>query len=121
MIFGIGTDIIEIKRVSAAIKKEHFLKKCFREGELIWLTGKSPNSYAGFFSAKEAVAKGLGTGFRTFSLRDIEVVVNQLGKPEIILHENALELASQYGIKKIHVSISHSLEYATAFSVLEVE
>ena len=54
-------------------------------------------------------------------MRDIEVLPNSLGKPEVYLYDNAKKLAEELGIEKIHVSISHCKAYATAFAVAEGE
>ncbi len=118
MITGIGVDLIEIGRVRKACEKESFLKKCFteREQELI---KQDKNKAADNFAVKEAVAKMLGTGFRKFSLSDIEVLRDPLGKPYAILHGAAEELAKEQGITVIHVSISNTREYANAFAVGE--
>ena len=65
MVFGIGNDIVEIKRIARAIENEHFKKRVFTEKEIEILEKKGINkisSYAGRFAAKEAISKALGTG-----------------------------------------------------------
>ena len=118
MITGIGVDLIEVARVRKACEKDSFLRRCFtvREQELIQ-TDK--NKAADNFAVKEAVAKMFGTGFRSFSLSDIEVLRDSAGKPYVILHGAAEELAKEQGITAIHVSISNTKEYANAFVVGE--
>lgn len=120
MIIGIGTDIIEIKRISKAIERSSFLKGCYTATELEILSGKGYSSYAGYFCAKEATVKALGVGF-TGGIRPnhIEVVHTKHGKPTLSLYKKALDEAKKNGVKKIHVSISHSMEYATAIVILE--
>lgn len=89
MIIGIGVDIIEIERVRQAIQNnKNFLSKLFTERELDYFINRNMNSevIAGNFAAKEAVSKALGTGIRGFSFKDIEILRNELGKPEVILH-----------------------------------
>ncbi|MFA6941393.1 MAG: holo-ACP synthase, partial [Clostridiaceae bacterium] len=83
MIKGIGTDIIEIKRIEKAIENESFIYKVFNENELKDINGNNlkANSLAGKFSAKEAVSKALGTGIRGFSFKDIEILKDNPGKP----------------------------------------
>lgn len=115
MIIGIGTDIIEIKRIENAIKKENFLSKYFTEKEKIL----ELKSIAANFAAKEAFSKALGTGVRGFSLNEIEVLRDELGAPFIVLYGNAEKFVKAKGVKKVHVSVSHSKEYATAVVILE--
>lgn len=92
MIIGIGVDIIEIERVRQAIQNnKNFLSKLFTEREIDYFISRNMNSevIAGNFAAKEAVSKALGTGIRGFSFKDIEILRNELGKPEVILHNGA--------------------------------
>ena len=78
-----------------------------------------PSVLAGTFAVKEAVAKVLGTGFRTFMPKDVEVLRNELGKPYVILHERAKQVAEERGIQRIEVSISNTSDHAMAFAVGE--
>lgn len=120
MIIGIGTDIIEIKRIkNAAEKGKGFLERVFTVGELAYaMQKKDPYpSLAARFAAKEAVMKALGTGFSEISWQDIEVVSNEKGKPVIGLQGGAAEIAGNSGIKQILITLSHSREFATAFAI----
>lgn len=122
MIVGIGTDVIEIERIEKAIQNtETFFQKVYTAGEQAYYTEhhKKVETLAGLFAAKEAISKALGTGFRTFSARDIEVIPNTLGKPKVYLYGGAKVRADELGIKRIHISISHCKAYATAFAVAE--
>ena len=122
MIIGIGTDIIEIARIEKVIDQtESFFKKVYTEKERAAYVEKNKKveTLAGLCSAKEAVSKALGTGFRGFSFLDIEILSNDLGKPEVILYGGAKKLSERLGITKIHVSISHSRSHATSFVVAE--
>lgn len=122
MIIGIGTDIIEIQRVESACKRTlSFQGKVFTEVEIDYFQekGERYESLAGMFAAKEAVSKALGTGFRGFSLKDIEVSHDPLGRPIINLYGKAKGLANSLGIRNIHLSISHCKAYATAYVVAE--
>ena len=124
MIIGIGTDIVEIDRIQKAVSRtEGFMDKVFtkREQEHYVRKHNQAETLAGFFAAKEAVSKALGTGFRNFALTDIEIVPNALGKPEVYLHKNAKLLCDELSIKHVQVSISHCKEYATAFAIAEGE
>lgn len=128
MIIGIGIDIIEIERVTQAIQKnKNFINKLFTEKEIAYFNDRNMNSevIAGNFAAKEAVSKALGTGIRGFSFKDIEVLRNQLGKPEVTLYNGAKvignELVGDNKSLKIHLSISHNNSSAIAYAVLEGE
>lgn len=123
MIIGIGTDIVEIDRVKAAMEREQgFVSRVLtpKERELLSKKAKPWEYTAGRFSAKEAISKALGTGIRGFSLQDIEVLNDELGAPKVELKGAALELMSNYSSYKIHLSISHCRDYASAFALLEV-
>lgn len=122
MIIGTGTDIIEINRIEKAINEtKSFFDKIYtvHEQEYYITNRKKVETLAGFFAAKEAVSKALGTGFRGFNMRDIEIVPNQLGKPEVYLYGHAKVLSQELGIKKIYISISHCKTCATAFAIAE--
>jgi holo-[acyl-carrier protein] synthase len=122
MIIGIGTDIIEIYRIEKAINRtNNFIKKLFTNNEIEYFTlkGFSSNTIAGNFAAKEAVSKALGTGFRGFGLKDIEILRDSLGKPIVHLSDKIYELIDIADFN-IYVSISHSKESAIAYAVMEV-
>ena len=128
MIIGIGVDIIEIERVRQAIQNnKNFLSKLFTEREIDYFISRNMNSevIAGNFAAKEAVSKALGTGIRGFSFKDIEILRNELGKPEVILHSGAKSIGNKLignnNSLRIHLSISHNNSSAIAYSVLEGE
>ncbi|MDR2183055.1 MAG: holo-ACP synthase [Clostridiales bacterium] len=119
MIFGIGTDIVEISRITRAVEGRAFLAKCFTEAEIARCKAggvTAAENFAGYFAAKEAVAKALGTGFRGFVPRDIEICHDELGKPFARLAEH-IDAPDNFDI---FVSISHGKESATAMAVIEV-
>ena len=115
--WGIGNDIIEIKRIENAVKKESFVKKVFTEKEIEYIIsrGGRAETYAGKFSAKEAVSKALGTGVRGFSPNDIEILNNELGKPYVIFKNSIEGFNSKYFVE---ISISHCREYAVATAII---
>lgn len=122
MFIGIGTDIVEIKRIKEAIERtSRFVEKLFTEQEKEFFLKKgSPMEHAaGAFAAKEAVSKALGTGFRHFEMRDIEIIRDTKGKPEVVLYNGAKEWFEQIGGVSILVSISHCKEYAVAMVTIE--
>lgn len=123
MIFGIGTDIVEINRISDILsKQDRFIYKVFTEEEIRILRSRNmrPEFVAGRFAAKEAVSKALGTGFREFSFQDIEVINNELGKPEVRLYRKAEQIAGANGKYNLQLSISHGRDAAIAYAILEV-
>ena len=114
---GIGNDIIEINRIEKAIKKANFITKVFTENEikLFEIKGNRTEFFAGRFAGKEAVSKALGTGFREFSLTDIEILNNELGKPYVTFKNSIESYNKKYFID---ISISHCKEYATAVAII---
>jgi len=119
----IGVDIIEVGRIRKALKNKNFLRRIFTDNEIYSFSLKKGESFfrhvAGRFAAKEAVSKVLGTGIGFFRWRDIEIVTDAFGKPKVNLYNKALELFKSRGFTRILVTISHSRDYAVAFSVAE--
>jgi len=123
MILGVGTDIVEIRRIKNAMERgNRFLEKIFTKGELEYLKSRNLRAeyVAGRFAAKEAVAKALGTGFRGFDFTDIEIDRTTLGKPIVVLKGKAKLIAKKEGQYNIHLSISHGEDSAVAYAILEV-
>ncbi|MDK2808812.1 MAG: holo-[acyl-carrier protein] synthase [Clostridiales bacterium] len=118
MIVGIGTDMIEIARVKKACSKEAFLKRYFTEAER-QLFLQSMTRAADNFAVKEAIVKMFGTGFREVVPIEIEVLRNDLGAPFVNLYGAALAYKKRLKIDTIHVSITNTKEYASAFVVGE--
>ena len=121
MIVGIGNDIIEIERIEKAISKESFKNKVYTQRELenIEKRGDRVETYAGIFSAKEAISKAIGTGVREFSLTDLEILNDDLGKPYVVVSERLDKIIkSKKEDYQIEISISHSKKYATAVAII---
>ncbi|MGL5066879.1 MAG: holo-ACP synthase [Sarcina sp.] len=124
MIIGIGTDIIEIDRVGRVLERtEKFLSRNFSKDEIEYFKSRNfkIETIAGVFSAKEAVSKAMGTGFRGFSLVDIEILRTNLGKPFVRINKKVEDIILNMGIEnyKFNLSISHSKENAIAYVILE--
>lgn len=122
MIFGIGTDMIEISRIQQAIERNpRFLQKVYTEEEIRYCQRKKNawQSFAARFAAKEAVSKAFGTGIGKVGLQDIEVVHKASGQPQIVLHGAAQTFAMEQGIGRVHISLSHSEQYAIATAIVE--
>ena len=120
MIIGIGTDIIEINRIEKAIERnKNFLEKVFTVNEIEMFKKRNMRFevIAGNFAAKEAISKAIGSGFRGFSLLDIEILRDDLGKPRVYLNENIDKIIKRRYI--VNVSISHNKTSAIAFALLE--
>lgn len=118
MILGVGTDLIEIRRMEKACKKDYFVVRTFTDMESRQAKG-SASKLAGSFAVKEAVAKALGTGFRTFMPIDVEVLRDDMGKPYVRLYRGALKRFQEMGMERLEVSITNTGEYAMAFAVGE--
>jgi holo-[acyl-carrier protein] synthase len=124
LIIGVGVDIVEIRRIKEAISKHaNFIDRMFSKNEIEYLKSRNlrPEFVAGRFAAKEAVVKALGTGFSGFEFKDIEIDRTAAGKPLVVLKGKAKLIAQKYGNYKIHVSISHGIDNAIAYAVMEVD
>jgi holo-[acyl-carrier protein] synthase len=123
MIFGIGTDIIEVARMERHLSdNENLRNKLFTQREQTYAEQRATvyQHYAARFAAKEAFFKALGTGYRYgMAFHEIEVVNDELGKPVIETHGKVKEFIETQKISHIHLSISHVKEMANAFVVLE--
>lgn len=119
-IIGTGVDILEIERIEKIIKeKPRFLERFFTNEEQNFFTLRlmSVETIAAGFASKEAVVKAMGTGFRGFEMKDVEILRDSLGKPVVNLYGKAKEIASGLGIDQFQISISHSDHYAIAFVI----
>jgi holo-[acyl-carrier protein] synthase len=126
MIYGIGTDIVEVQRVEEKIRKgRSFLELVFTPLEIAYCEQQAASyeHYAARFAAKEALLKALGTGWGNnggVNFNEIEVRNDAAGKPEIHLIGNAAARYTQLNIKQILVSLSHIKAAAVAMVIIEV-
>ena len=118
MIFGIGTDLIEIHRVVKACERHAFFTRIYTEQEQELLLSDFRKA-ASNFAVKEAVVKMFGTGFRKVVPKEIEVLRDELGKPYINLYGEAKIFAAAHKISQIHVSISNTKDMVSAYVVGE--
>ncbi len=123
MIIGIGTDMIEVKRIRDVMERDFgFREKIFTGGEISYCD-KMKNKYqyyAARYAAKEAFMKALGTGWRFgIAFSDIDIYHDELGKPFIRLSGKSQELAAKAGVSQIHVTLSHLKEIAMSTVLLE--
>jgi len=125
-IIGLGVDIVETSRIADLLGEypERFLERCFTPGEQE--DSKSPKRrsehLAARFAAKEAALKALGTGWsKGIGWTDIEVIKDIAGKPSLNITGRAKEIASEQGITKWHLSLSHISTHAVASVIAESE
>ena len=125
-IFGIGTDIVNIKRMEHSLKKYgiRFKNKIFSKSEISYCEKKKNSSafYAKRFAAKEALSKALGTGIRKgVNLKNIEISNNKQGKPSILLKGKVANyLKKKVKNKKydIYLSLSDDKPWAQATVII---
>ena len=128
MIYGIGTDICDIRRIRASLARhgERFARKILSDGELLTWRARSERwpdrgvSYlATRFSAKEAFSKAIGTGMRMpMTWRHCEITKASSGKPEIVLH-GALKQWFDDRELTAHITVTDEAHYAASFCVVE--
>ena len=125
MVLGIGIDNIEVARVEQRLRKEDGLKEqLFTPREIAYCESKvhSVRHYAARFASKEAFLKAIGRGLVDGSLfREIEIVSNQDGGPQLMLHGRARKMAETLGINNVQVALSSTKELAGAVVTLETE
>lgn len=124
MIFGIGTDIVEVSRIEDSLARfgNAFAERILNESE--WQSYMQSNTPARFlakrFAAKEAFAKALGTGLRgPATFQNIGVTHDDLGKPVLDIAAELQVLLDGKGIRYMHLSVSDEKNLAAAFVVLE--
>ena len=121
MIVGLGTDIIDNRRIRRLLKLygHKFKKRCFSKNEIQISESKynEINSFAKKYAAKEAFVKALGSGFANgVFMKDIEIINNKYGKPFILLYNDALVRFNNISKSKckIEVSLSDEIDYSIA-------
>lgn len=125
MIIGTGVDLVEIDRVARSIERygQRFLERVYTPGEIAYCERKRHNaaeSYAARFAAKEAAAKALGTGIGFgINWREIEVGREPAGRPLLLFHRRAAEVAQAMGVQRSSLSITHTGTEAMAMVILE--
>jgi holo-[acyl-carrier protein] synthase len=114
-----GVDLIEISRIEEVVARhgKHYLERIFTPAELEQC-GKRPESLAGRFAAKEAVAKALGCGIGDVGWKEIEVLGDEQNAPVLTLHGAADKLANELELTLWSVSISHSQSHSVALVVM---
>jgi holo-[acyl-carrier protein] synthase len=127
MIYGIGVDLIKVDRLARVLERygERFLKRVFTDREIAYCHGRAHQGvyqFAQRFAAKEAFSKALGVGLRQGGIRwrDVEVLPDPRGKPEIHVTGRAARLCREMSITAMHLSLTDEDNFAVAMVVLEV-
>ena len=128
MIYGIGTDICDIRRLEATLGRqgERFVQKVLSESEIaVWHRRSERNAQRGLrflatrFSAKEAFSKAIGMGMRMpMTWRSCEITNLPSGKPVIVLHGDLKTWFEAQGLRA-HVTVTDETDYAASFVVVE--
>ena len=122
-IIGIGLDLIELSRMERSLHRfgEHFLNRIMAiPGDPASPSARAVSHVAARFAAKEAAVKALGTGFAEgIGPRDVAVRSLPSGKPELVLSGKAREKADALGVKKLHLTLTHTRDNAAAVVILE--
>jgi holo-[acyl-carrier protein] synthase len=121
MIFGVGIDLVEVSRIRETLLRfgDRFRRRIFTAPEVAFCETLADKylSYAARFAAKEAFSKALGTGLRgAIGWSEIQVNDNERTRPSISVTGRAERLL---GNRRVHVSLSHTSDYATAVVVIE--
>jgi holo-[acyl-carrier protein] synthase len=125
MVVGTGIDMVEIERMARSIERygSRFLERIYTAGEIAYCQRKRRNaaeSFAARFAAKEAAAKALGTGIGFgVSWRELEVGREPAGRPLLLLHGRAAEIAASLGVRRSSLSITHTATQSMALVILE--
>jgi holo-[acyl-carrier protein] synthase len=114
----IGVDLVDIDRIVAVLGRfpDRFRHRVLTERERRYV-GRRVERIAGRWAAKEAISKVLGLGVRGVGWREIEVLPNPAGAPQVFLHGRAARRASSMGLDDVTVSISHERRMAVAVAV----
>jgi len=125
MIYGIGTDIVNISRFKKMKSLKSFSEKVLSDNELkislIYNEEKLIKYLAKQFACKEALSKAFGTGIRKPILfKELEVLRDEKGKPYFNPLGDVKKIIVNLGITKTHVSLADESEYAIAFAILEI-
>ena len=124
MILGTGIDIVEVPRIAQSIERfqTRFLERVFTPAEIRYCASKANavERYAARFAAKEAAMKAIGTGLRGgITWKDFEVGREPGGRPTMLWHGKAAQVAERLGMRRSHLSVSHTAEHAVAYVILE--
>ncbi len=114
----LGIDIIDVERIRATLERfgSRFAGRVLTDAEAAYVRGR-PETLAGRWAAKEAISKVLGLGVRGVGWREIEILPNWAGAPQVRLHARAAARAAALGLGEVTVSISHERHMAVAVAI----
>ncbi len=120
-----GIDLCSIERIEQSLRSPRFIDRVFSHAEQALIDNRGivfrASTAAANFAAKEAFGKAMGTGIRGFSLSEVEILRDMLGKPILNLTGQAKLLALKQGFTSFSVSLSHEREMATAIVIAYAE
>lgn len=122
MILGIGIDLVNISKIEEQSASDVFVRKVFGREEIEEVQSRvSPGKlYAGKFAAKEAFMKAIQQGIRQeIWFTQITVLLRDTGEPYVELSGKAKQTATELGISRVHVSISHTKDIAVSVVIVE--
>jgi len=124
VIFGIGTDVVELSRIQAIYERfgEHFVERLLMDDELeLFRRSKWPIRFLAMrFAGKEATVKAMGTGFaHGVWLRDVGILNNDWGRPLVTWSERGRRVCDRLGIGEGHISLTDEAGLVIAFSIVE--
>jgi holo-[acyl-carrier protein] synthase len=122
MILGLGVDVVHVRRIQHWLATPGLVDRFFHPDEIRTSMDHGPGaalSLAARFAAKEAFGKAVGTGLAGIKLRDLQVINNYNGKPDMVLHGTALDRFNEVGGGKVHLSLTHESDNAIAVVVIE--
>ena len=124
MIISTGIDIVEVYRIAETMTRTpRFAERVFTPAERDYCDAKgaaAAQSYAGRFAAKEAFLKAIKTGWRgKITWHDIEIRSDDQGVPAFTINGESRRLLDERGVKRVHLSISHTTEHAVAHVIFE--
>ena len=124
MIYGVGTDIIQIQRIKDMKSQKSFAQKILSKAELNTYSQLNQEHQIMYlskqFSGKEAFSKAIGTGISgEINFKSIKILRDSYGKPFFDFSKEIKKLLNDLGIRQSHVSLSDESEYAIAFVILE--
>ncbi|HEY8177229.1 MAG TPA: holo-ACP synthase [Candidatus Limnocylindria bacterium] len=117
----IGIDLVDIDRIIGVLERfpNRFRERVLTEAEARYC-GNKVDRIAGRWAAKEAISKVLGLGVRGVGWREIEILPNWAGAPQVRLHARAAARAAKLDLEDVTVSISHERKMATAVAIAHV-
>jgi len=124
MILGAGIDLIEVARIASSFEKfgERFVNRILLPDEIAYcLSHRKPAPFlAARFAAKEAISKAFGTGIgAALGWQDLEIRRKESGEPFVVLHGKGRDLFEARGAKSLHISLTHTENYAAVTAILE--